>query len=186
MEFLPLDPFVRCLVFGRADSGKSTFAQEYCVSVLESEPESVVLYLATKTKVERKALPRTNESIGKRILYKWVHDKMSLLQAISELHLHTSQPLTLLVVEDIQEFFASSQMTTGRQIFPMIACICNAIACFPGCRLLVTLTPRQETPISDFRCFMTHYVNICADNRTIRDFKRNSAKSNEEIKNLIR
>jgi hypothetical protein len=175
MDSLPTDPCVYCLVFGRTDSGKSTFALGYAASVLREKPESACLIFAHKSKTTRKLVAIPDPSISDRVLYRWVNDRFTLIESAARLHEYADQPLELLIVEDLLDFVHPFQA------HGTVALLINAVSVFPGCRLLVTLTPRSETAIAGFRVLMTHYVNTCGRWRKIGALPKSLAKAKEEI-----
>ena len=176
MGDLPTGAGAKLLVFGRGDSGKSTFSIEYAQEVLRERPTGVCVVFAQKTKTERKPVRISDVSISDRILYKWVHDRASLIDACSRLHEFAGQPLELLVVEDLGDLLPPGPA----QISTMVSFLSNAISVFPGSRLLVTLTPKSE--IVGFRLLMSHYVNTCGGQRRIARFPKSLSRANEEIR----
>jgi hypothetical protein len=138
MEELPTDLGVRALVFGRSDSGKSTFALAYAISVLTENPAGGCLIFARRSKTERKLIEVQDVSISDRIYYRWIQDRVSLVEAACRLHEHANEPLELLIVEDILDFVLPSQVQA------MLGYLVNGISVFPTARLVVTLTPRSD------------------------------------------
>ncbi|KAH0791174.1 hypothetical protein GPJ56_004913 [Histomonas meleagridis] len=179
METLPTDPSTRGLVFGLADSGKTTFSFEYAEAILKENPESVCLILAQKPKSKRKPIKLEFDETFDRMLFKWITDRASLLFTISQLHLHIEQPLELVIVEDILEVANTSQAQA------LIANLINALSVFPGCRLLVTMTPKPDSNISLFRHFFTHYVNTCGENRHFGRFYKCVHKAKYELETSL-
>jgi hypothetical protein len=175
MDSLPIDPCVYCLVFGRTDSGKSTFALDYATSVLRAHPGSACLVFAHKSKTMRKLVPIADASVSNRVLYRWVNDRFTLIESAARLHEYAEEPLELLIVEDLLDFVHPFQ------VHGTVALLINAVSVFPGCRLLVTLTPRNETAIAGFRVLMTHFVNTCGEWRKIGALPKSLAKAKEEI-----
>ena len=94
---LSKDPGTKCLIFGKADSGKTRFVYEYATSIL-TETEGVCLIVARKSKAERKLVIYDENPCLNRILYKWVSDPISLINVASGLHLHSNQNLQVLVI----------------------------------------------------------------------------------------
>jgi hypothetical protein len=169
------DPAVHALVFGRSDSGKSLFAMKYASAVLRQNPDSVCLVLGMRPKAARKLIRIEDQSIADRILHHWITDKVSLLEACSSLHKFQDEPLELLIVEDILDYVRSYQVHAA------IAHIKNAISVWPGCRLLVTMTPRKETAIGSFRVSMSHFVSTWLGSTRIGKFDKSLRKTNKEI-----
>ena len=179
MSELPTDPGIKVLIFGRNDSGKSTFAIKYAEEVLSESENGVCIILAQKAKTERKPVQVANEEIAKRILYKWIYDRNSLIDACARIHEYHGQPLELLVVEDICDFLLPGPV----QVHAMISLFSNAISVFPGCRLAITLTPKTE--IIGFRMLMTHFVNTCGESYKIGVFPKSLSAASEEIRNCL-
>ncbi|OHT07515.1 hypothetical protein TRFO_05130 [Tritrichomonas foetus] len=194
MHSLPNDPCIKCLVFGKSDSGKTTFVYDYATSILNEYSDSLCLIIARKSKAERKLVDDSiihnnsnNDSIScfDRILYKWATDQISLIQIASGLHIYQDQPLELLVVEDLLEFVPAIHANA------MISLFLNAISVFPTCRFIITMTPKKEANIVNFRLAMTHYVNTYTDSgdggfsRRIGAFPKNLAKATEEIRQCL-
>lgn len=179
MEVLPTEPGAKLLVFGRGDSGKSTFAIEYASEVLRNRASGVCLVLAQKTKTERKPVRIDDVSISDRILFKWVHDRVSLIDACSQLHEFAGQPLELLIVEDLGDLLPPGPAC----ISTIVSLLSNAVSVFPGARLLVTLTPKSE--IVGFRFLMTHYVNTCGEKTRISVFPKSLSRANEAIRSCL-
>lgn len=175
MEELPTDPGIKALVFGRNDSGKSRYAIQYAKRVLSENEKGACIVLAQKAKTERKPVVVSDQSISDRILYKWIHDRTSLIDACARIHEYHKEPLELLIVEDIGDFPPSG----SNQINALISLFSNAISVFPGCRLVVTLTPKTE--IVGFRMFMTHFVNTCGETSRVGVFPKSISGANEEI-----
>jgi hypothetical protein len=179
MEELPTDPGIRALVFGRNDSGKSTFALDYASIILQENPEAACLVFAPKAKTERKPIHIEDMVITDRILYRWVHDRISLMESIARLHLYLAEPLEVLIVEDILDLVHPSQ------VHPIIGQIISSLSVFPICRLVITTTLRSEVYLSHFRLSMTHYVNIFSGGRRIGVFPKSLKKCNDEIRSFV-
>lgn len=170
MRSLPFDTSIRCLVFGKADSGKTRFIYYYATKLL-TDNEGVCLIITRKTKAERKLVLNDNDSCLDRILYKWVTELVSLINVASSLHLFTDQNLQLLVIEDLLELIPVSQVNFVVSLF------LNALTVFPQCRFIVTITPRKEFYIGMLRLYMTHYVNTLDDTYRIGLFPTNIKKA---------
>ena len=180
MESLPNDPNIKCLVFGKSDSGKTRFVYEYATSILSDNPDAVCLIIARKSKAERKLVDCGDCPYLNRILYKWATDPISLIQIASCLHTYMDQELRLLVIEDILEFVSSSQANA------IISFVFNGITVFPSCRFIVTMTPKKESNICNFRLSMTHFVNTFNGTRKIGEFPKSIAKAEREIHECLR
>jgi hypothetical protein len=179
MGELPTDSPIRALVFGRGDSGKSTFALSYAAAVLRENPEGACLIFASKGKAERKLVIVDDMSISDRILYRWVHDHVSLVQSAARLHLHLNEPLELLIIEDLLDFVNSAS------VHSVLAIIMNAISVFPSCRLLVTTGLRTEVFLSHFRLSMTHYVNTFPGGPRVEEFPKSLKECREQIRAFL-
>lgn len=176
---LPTEPGVKALVFGRNDSGKSTYAIRYAERVLAENENGVCIVLAQKAKTERKPVRVSDSSISDRILYKWIQDRVSLIDACAKIHEFHGQPLELLIIEDFCDVLAPGSV----QVNAAIALFSNAISVFPGCRLVVTLTPKTE--IVGFRMLMTHFVNTCGDSYKVGIFPKSISLANEAIRRCL-
>lgn len=179
MNELPKDECIKCLVFGKSDSGKTTFVYEYATSLLSEKKDGLCLIIARRTKAERKLVDCGDCPFLNRILYKWASDSISLIKIASCLHFFKDKELELLVIEDILEF------VSPRQANCIISLFLNAISIFPGCRLIVTMTPR-DVNISYFRLNMTHFVNTYNNSRKIGIFPTSKIKAEEEIKEYLK
>jgi hypothetical protein len=166
---LPTDIGLRCLVFGRADRDKSTFAMGYATAVLSKNQNGGCLIFTHRSKTERKIIKVPDEPISDRIYYRWIHDRSSLIESASRLHEYIE-------VEDLLDFVLPSQVQG------ILAYLINAVSVFPTARLLVTLTPRSDTTIAHFRILMTHYVNTCGESRRIGIFPKSLVKANRELR----
>ena len=170
------EEIIKCLVFGQAESGKTSFAIEYTSDLLRDNPDSIALIIARKTKTERK-IPEIPEDLLNRFYFKWAEDRVSLLSILCKLHLYSHKPLIALIVEDIQTFVSHDQ------IFPIIALLLNSMSCFPQTHLLVTYTPiASDTIIVNFRLLFTHFVNTCKERRYTGHFHKNPQLTREELK----
>jgi hypothetical protein len=179
MQELPTDIGIRALIFGCSNSGKSTYALEYAQAVLSENPSGGCLVFSHRSKSERKLIEVSDVTISDRIYYRWIHDRVSLIESASRLHEYFDEQLELLIVEDLLDFVHPLQAQGA------LACIANAVSVFPTCRLLVTLTPRSDTAVAHFRILMTHYVNTCGDTRRIGIFPKSLAKANRELRQDI-
>lgn len=175
MEELLQYPSIKCLVFGKTDSGKTSFVYEYATKLLSELKDGICLIVARRSKAERKLVECGDCPYLNRILYKWATDSVSLIQIASRLHLFQDQELELLVVEDILEFVSPQQANF------IISLFLNALTVFPNCRFIVTMTPKKDVRISNLRIPMTHYVNTYSDSRKIGVFPKSKAKAEREI-----
>lgn len=175
MEVLPTDPYIKCLVFGKSDSGKTTFVYEYATSLLTEKKDGICLIIARKTKAERKLVDCGDCPCLNRILYKWATDVISLIQIASRLHLFLDRELELLVIEDILEYVSPYHANC------IISTFLNAISKFKDCRFIVTMTPQRNVNISYFRCSMNYYVNTFNNSRKIGIFPKSLKKAEDEM-----
>ena len=178
---LPVDSKVRCIVFGKSGSGKTRFALNYASQVLLSSDndDSIALVIARRSKAERKPPPAELGGVLSRIFYKWADDDISLIKIASNLHVFSDKPLALLIVEDILEFVPVRAANAAISLF------LNALEAFKNCRFIVTMTPRQEANIVNFRRSMTHYANTYSDAVKVGVFPKNLAKATTLVRNFM-